>query len=77
MRTVSAAKQIFTEKLFTEREVAKLLSLSPHTIRMLRNRKQISCFKFGRRVAYAARHIEDFKQQHECQAVAPVSTSKR
>ena len=58
------------EPLYTEREVAKLLSLSHSKLRALRARKEISCFKFGRRVAYSTSHVEAFKQKHERPAVA-------
>jgi hypothetical protein len=52
------------DPLITEEEAAKLLSLSPATLRLLRYRNQINHYKFERRVAYAMSHIEAFKQQH-------------
>ncbi len=52
------------DPLLTEEEAAKILSLSPSTLRLLRSREQIDHYKLGRRVAYAMSHIEAFKQQH-------------
>jgi hypothetical protein len=58
------------EPLFTEKEAAAQLRISPSYLRLLRAQKRISCYKFGGRVAYAESHIENFKRSHEQQACA-------
>ncbi len=61
---MSTDTQAPTEPLMTEQEAARLLSLSPATLRLYRAQKRIEHFKFARRVAYAPAHIEAFKQRH-------------
>jgi excisionase family DNA binding protein len=55
------------QRLLTEKEAADLLCLSASTLRMLRSRKMIPHFRFGRRVAYSPAQIESFKASHEQQ----------
>jgi hypothetical protein len=56
------------EPLYTERETASLLRISPSYLRLLRGQKKISCLHFGGRVLYREEHIKDFKQRHEQRA---------
>ncbi len=61
---MSTDTQVPTEPLMTETEAARLLSLSPATLRLYRSQNRIEHFKFVRRVAYAPAHLESFKQRH-------------
>jgi DNA-binding transcriptional MerR regulator len=63
---MSAAK----EPLFTEREVAEMLRISPSYVRVLRARKLIACFRFGDRALYSPSHIEAFKRMNEQRALS-------
>ena len=58
------------EPLFTERETAGMLGISSSYLRLLRAQKRISHYRFGGRVVYAERHVEEFKQASERQASA-------
>ena len=54
------------EALLTEPEAARLLSISPYTLRLYRTQKRVPHFKFDRRVAYDPADIEKFKARHYC-----------
>ncbi len=58
------------EAVFSEKETAQMLGISPSFLRLLRYGRKIGCYKFGGRVVYAQRHVDQFKQASEQQCVA-------
>jgi hypothetical protein len=53
------------ENMLTEKEVAQLLRMSVPGVRNLRLRGQLDHFRFGLRVLYSRRHVEDFLKRNE------------
>jgi excisionase family DNA binding protein len=55
-----------TDKLLTQREVCRLLKLSPKTLQTLRRTRQIPFVKFGHRsIRFRAEEIQAFVRERE------------
>lgn len=54
--------------ILTEREVAKLLRISPSGVRNLRISGLLGHIRAGKRVLYTRSHVEEFLRRHECPA---------
>ncbi len=56
-------------KLYSEQEVAKLLSLSYGFVKELRRRGQIGCVRIGRAVRYTDANLQEFVNNRQTSAL--------